>query len=185
MGQLQDASDAVVVARVLGGDIEAFGILVDRYQNMFAAYANFMTGDVDAAADVIQESLVRAYKSLKRCRNPNQFKGWLFRIVSNQCKTYLKRRKRRQMESLDRVSSGATAPGDPHADVETAELKRQVHAALDRLPATQQEVLILRHMNGLSVSEIGEMLSISVSAVKMRLMRGREALRAEFEGVDL
>jgi RNA polymerase sigma-70 factor (ECF subfamily) len=178
-------TDAEVVARVLAGDTDAFGILVDRYQDEFAAFAKYMLGSMDEAADVMQESLVRAYKSLRRCRDRANFKGWLFRIVSNQCRTQLNRRKARRTEPLEDVGAVLQAEHDPGMDAEHAELRRRVHEALQELPTDQREALVLRYVEGLGVQEMAEIIGASVSAVKMRLLRGREALRARFEGVAL
>jgi RNA polymerase sigma-70 factor (ECF subfamily) len=177
------ATDAEVVSRVLAGDVEAFGVLVDRYQDEFAGYAKYMTGSADEAADIIQESLVRAYRALRRCRDPDNFKGWLFRIVSNQCKTHLARRQRRGEEGGEGERREPAAADDPHGDLEMADLRRRLHDALQALPLDQREALVLKYVEGLSLEEMAERLSASVSALKMRLLRGRASLRAKLEGV--
>ncbi len=178
-------TDAAVIARVLDGDTEAFGVLVDRYQDTFAAYATQMTGSEQDAADIIQESLVRAYKSLRRCKDRSNFKGWLFRIVSNQCKTHLTKRRRRKTEPLTGAAAGMAAPEDAGARIEADEMRRKIEEALLRLPWDQREALILRYIEGLSLREMAAALSASQSALKMRLLRGRAALREELQGVLL
>ena len=169
-------SDAEVIARVLDGDTEAFGVLVDRYQDEFAAYAKHMTGSRDDAADIVQESLIRAYNSLGRCSERERFKGWLFRIVSNQCKSHLARARRRMRSPLDSLIDEPGA-ATPDADAEAAELRDRVQRALQELPADQREALVLKYLHGLSLPEMAELLSCSVPALKMRLLRGREGLR--------
>jgi len=171
------STDAEIIARVLDGDTEAFGILVDRYQAECAAFAKHMTGSWDDAADVVQESLVRAFKSLRRCRDRDRFKGWLFRIVSNQCKTHLMRRRTRLVEPLGAAAAVAT-DHTPEAAVEADELRRQVRGALLELPPDQREALLLKYVNGLSLPEMSEVLGTSVPALKMRLLRARGGLRA-------
>lgn len=177
-------TDAEIIQQVLDGDVEAFGVLVDRYQGEFAAYAKYMTGSEDEAADVVQESLVRAFRSLRRCRDRARFKNWLFRIVSNQCKTHLRRRRRRA-EVLSETEQEVVALDDTAAHVEAEELRRRVHMALQYLPEDQREALVLRYVDGLGVQEIAELVGAGVSAVKMRLLRAREALRIRFEGVAI
>lgn len=174
---LSDPSDRKVIERVLEGDTEAFGLLVDRYQDGLAAYAKYMTGSRDEAEDIVQESFVRAFKALRKCKDPDRFKGWLFRIVSNQCKTHLARRKRRKEEPLD---SAAREPDSTATDqrAEAEELRSKVHQALQRLSEDQREALILRYVHGMSVPEMTELLSTSVPALKMRLLRGRQNLRS-------
>ncbi len=175
-------TDAEVIARVLNGDTDAFGLLVDRYQNEFAGYAKYMTGSMEEAADVIQESLVRAFRALRRCHDRANFKGWLFRIVSNQCKTHLKRRRRRPTEPL---SEEHQSPQDIGSEAEAADVRRRVHQALQELPTDQREALVLKYVEGLSLPEMTQQLKASASALKMRLLRGRAALREKLEGVVL
>ncbi len=179
----ENPTDAEVIARVLAGDADLFGVLVDRYQDEFARYATYMTGSVDEAADVIQESLVRAYRSLRRCGDRANFKGWLFRIVSNQCKTALARRRRRGWEPLSEEAAEVPSAADPGADAEAADLRRRIHRALQELPGDQREALVLKYVEGVSLPEMATMLSASISALKMRLLRGRRELLARLEGV--
>ncbi len=175
-------TDAEVIARVLNGDTEAFGLLVDRYQHEFAGYAKYMTGSTEEAADIIQDSLVRAYRALRRCQDRANFKGWLFRIVSNQCKTHLSRRRRRPTEPL---TEDHPAPHDLGSEAEDADVRRRVHEALQELPTDQREALVLKYVEGLSLPEMTKLLHASASALKMRLLRGRSALREKLEGVAL
>jgi len=177
-----DVRDAEVIERVLDGDVDAFGLLVDRYQDEFAAFAKHMTGSLDEAADIMQESLIRAYKSLRRCHDRERFKGWLFRIVSNQCKTHLARDKRRARRPLESVQNEPAAEA-PDADAEAAERRERVGAALQRLPPDYREALVLKYVQDLSLPEMAELLSTTVPALKMRLLRGREALRETLKGV--
>ncbi len=176
-------TDAEVIARVLAGDTELFGVLVDRYQDEFARYAKYMTGSEDEAADVIQDSLVRAYRSLRRCGDRANFKGWLFRIVSNQCKTHLARRRRRALEPLSEEANNVPSPASPGADAEAADVRRQVHQALQQLPVDQREALVLKYVEEMSLPEMARLLSASVSALKMRLLRGRRELLVKLQGV--
>lgn len=171
-------SDATIVARTLAGDTEAFGLLVDRYEADLARYARWALGSEDEAADAVQDALVRAYRSLHRCTDPARFKGWLFRIVSNRCKTRLARHRRRRTERLeDLPAEPVLDQGDPGEDVEQQDRRERLRQALDELGPDHREALVLRYVNELSVPEIAEALDLSVSAVKMRLHRGRDALR--------
>ncbi|HEX9580495.1 MAG TPA: RNA polymerase sigma factor [Gemmatimonadales bacterium] len=176
-------TDAEIIERVLAGEVDLFGLLVDRYQDEFARYARYMTGSADDAADVIQESLVRAYRSLRRCGDRANFKGWLFRIVSNQSKTHLARRRRRRLEPLSDEAIEVPSGLDPRADAEAADVRRKVHEALQNLPVDQREALVLKYVEELSLPEMAKMLKASVSALKMRLLRGRKELLGKLQGV--
>src|SRR5437773_10765091 len=86
------APDVEVVARILGGDGEAFGILIRRYEPGLLRFATRMLGNPDAAADAVAESLVRAYRQLAQCRDPVRLRSWMYRITGNRCVTHLVRR---------------------------------------------------------------------------------------------
>lgn len=181
----QSPSDAEVITQVLDGDVEAFGLLLDRYQEELAAYARYMIGNADEAADVVQESLVRAFRALRRCKDRGRFKGWLFRILSNQCKTHLARRRRWRRESLASLADQLPAVETANGAADAAELRRRVHEALQELSVDQREALVLKYVHGMNLAEMARLLSTTEAALKMRLLRGREALRERLRGVAL
>ena len=178
--RMSEASDGAVVARVRSGNREAFGVLVERYQDRMLAYVRHMGFSGPEALDVVQDGFVRAYRHLGRCGNPDRFDGWLFRIVSNLCRTAGRRRLRRATESLDIHGAElvSDAPG-PDERADASRLRDVVSVALDTVPDEQREALVLMYTGGYSVDEIAEMTGASRSAVKMRLKRGRDALKVK------
>ena len=92
---MEAVSDAVIVERVLRGNAEAFGDLVERYRDRYARYALHMLGNREDAEEALQDAFVRAYRSLARCEDPERFGAWLFRILVNRCRTLGARRGRR------------------------------------------------------------------------------------------
>lgn len=182
----ESPTDAQVVSRVLNGDVEAFAILVRRYQQEFTAYARYMTGNADDASDIVQDGMVRAFERLDSCHDPRRFKGWLFQIISNRAKMHLRQRRQRKTEPMSAMSSlAAVSDSDPAADAEREERRRRVHAALQVLTVDQREALVLRYLHDMSLEEVAGVLDVSIPAVKMRLGRGRAALKVELEGVAL
>lgn len=180
--------DGAVVARVLAGDRQAFGTLVERHQDRILAYVRYMGFSEAEAHDITQDAFVRAYRHLRRCGDPHRFAGWLFRITSNLCRTAGGRIARRAMESLEDYRSTLVAEGaGPEEAAEASWRKEKIRAALEALPPEQREALVLMYLQGCSVQEIEELTGASESAVKMRLKRGREAMRVRleplFEGV--
>jgi RNA polymerase sigma-70 factor (ECF subfamily) len=177
---MTDLSDAALVARVRSGNHQAFGVLVERYQNRMLAYVRHMGFSEPEALDVVQDGFVRAYRHLGRCGDPERFDGWLFRIVSNVCRTAGSRRAKRAAEPLEahqsRLISEAPSPDE---QAEACRLREVVKAALDTVPPDQREALVLMYTEGYSVDEIADMTGASRSAVKMRLKRGRDALKVE------
>ena len=177
---MDDRSDAEIVAEVRAGNRAAFGQLVDRYQDRMMAYAVHMGCDSDEAADVVQDGMVRAYRHLARCGDPARFAGWLFRIVANVCRTRLRRRGRYRTVEIHGLESGLPANGrSPEALAEVSSMRLDVSAALSRVPPDQREALVLKYLQGLSLSQMMDLTGASASALKMRLMRGREALKVE------
>lgn len=179
---MRETSDGTLVARVLAGEREAFGILVTRHQDRMLAYVRYMGFGEAQAHDLVQDAFVRAYRHLRRCGDPERFSGWLFKILSNLCRTAGSKNARRTIQPLDAVRSTLTSDAPaPDEVAEASWVKEAVRDALDQVPAEQREALVLMYLQGYSVSEIQELTGASASAVKMRLKRGREALRAELE----
>jgi RNA polymerase sigma-70 factor, ECF subfamily len=181
---MSETSDAAVVARVLAGNRQEFGTLVSRYQDRILAYVRYMGFSDADAHDLAQDAFVRAFRHLRRCGDPDRFAGWLFRITANLCRTAGARRTRRHAEPLDayRTTLVADAPG-PHEQAEASWTQERVRAALERLPDDQREALVMMYLMDYSVSEIEELTGASASAVKMRLKRGRDALRDQWEAM--
>jgi len=175
-------TDALLVARVLDGDRECYAILVERYQDSLFRYAVAMVKDGDLAADLVQDSLVKAYTSLSACQDPARFGAWVFRILVNRCKDHLKSRRSRNVPLSEDTATTAAAD-DPALSADRAGIRRMMERALATLPDAQREAFLLKHVEGYSYEEMAEMLDVSVSALKMRVMRARDALQALLKGV--
>jgi RNA polymerase sigma-70 factor (ECF subfamily) len=169
-----DPPDADVVARVLGGDAEAFGLLMRRYETGLLRFATRMLGSRDAAADAVAESLVRAYRHLASCRDPSRLRTWLYRIVANRCKSHLARRSVADLP-LDEAPPVAD-PADNEAALEQAEQLALVQRALAQLSAEKREAFVLKHVEGLSYEEMAAVTGERIPTLKMRVHRAREAL---------
>jgi RNA polymerase sigma-70 factor (ECF subfamily) len=169
--------DGDVVQRVLGGETELFRVLVERYRHEFGRYAISLVGDEDSAQDAMQEAFIRAFDSLGSCRDPQRFKAWFFRILTNQCHNV--RSRRRREVSLDGFDAPARDRTD--ADVEQDELRRAIDAALGDLTPEQREAFVMKHVDGRSYEEIAELLHTGVDALKMRVYRARDSLRRRLE----
>jgi RNA polymerase sigma-70 factor (ECF subfamily) len=162
---------------VLDGEVALFGVLVERYRAEFGRYAAALVGDPDRAADAMQESFIRAFRSLASCRDLKRVKAWFFRILTNQC--HDQRMRRRRETPLD----GHDAPARDRADdaLLNRELRDAIEAALDRLTPEQREAFVLRHIDGKSYEEMAAMLGTGVDALKMRVYRARDTLRQLLE----
>src|SRR5437867_8415086 len=167
-------SGAEVVARVLGGDREAFGLVIRRYEPGLQRYAARMLGSRDAAADAVAEGLVRAYRHLASCRDPARLRTWLYRIVANRCKSHLSRRAVGDVP-LEEAPPVADST-DNEASLERAEQLALVAQALARLSPDKREAFVLKHVEGLSYQEMAAVTGERIPTLKMRVHRAREAL---------
>jgi len=181
MGQADERPDASIVAAVLTGNTDAYAVLVNRYRDNYTRFAARMLGSVEDADDALQLAFVRAYRNLGQCRDPDRFGSWLYQIVVNECRTLGARRSRRERRIVrgdGKMEIGST----PHPSGEAA-LRDEIQYALNRLETAQREAFLLRHVEGLGYDEISEITGVGTSALKMRVKRATERLRALLEGV--
>jgi RNA polymerase sigma-70 factor (ECF subfamily) len=169
-------TDEAIVRRVLGGDVDAYALLVERYRARLLGLAYHLSGDWDTAADLAQESLVVAFECLDRIRDPNAFGQWVTAILRNKHRN-LGRRKDAQVLSLDQlVEAGfepaAPAPVPPMSDDERGAIARCVEA----LPEKYRKPLLLRYVDDLSYKDIADFLGVPVTTVTMRLTYARRML---------
>lgn len=171
--ETQRSDDASLVARVVGGERNAYCDLVRRHQDVIYRHMRGMGLDHDAALDLTQDAFVRAYERLDECRDTVNYRAWLFRIARNLCLDYLKnvRRLSLPMSTIDDAASIGGGSRD------TSELDFTMRTALDRLPAALREAFLLKHDVGYTYDEVAEMTQATPSAVKMRVHRARETLR--------
>jgi RNA polymerase sigma-70 factor (ECF subfamily) len=172
-----EPSDAELVCRVRTGDIGAYGVLVSRYRDRLGRYAVHMIGDHEDAEEALQDSFVRAYRSLARCSDPARFGAWLYGILVNRCRTTGARaaRRRRMFVHDAAALNGAGASLANHAD--RVEWSDTVDRALARLAPEYREAFLLKHVEDLEYEQIAELTGAGISALKMRVKRAREQLQ--------
>lgn len=169
--------DQAIIDRVLAGDQDAFSTLIVRYSDPLYRHAVGMTGSPDDAADILQNSFIKAYQHLGEVRG--RFDAWVFRIVANGCKDWLKniRRTHLSYEEDDQPSGYET----PEEELDRGELRSDLDSALGLLPPSLREAFVMKHVEGRSYEEMAELLETSVGALKMRVHRAREALQKLLE----
>src|SRR2546423_69271 len=167
MGVRGSPPDAEVVALVLAGNTEAFGIVIRRYEAGLLRFATRMRGSRDAAADAVAESFVRAYRHLASCREPTRLRTWLYRIVTNRCKSHLVRRSVADVPLDD--APPVADPADTEADLERADQLLLVERALAELSPDKREAFVLKHVEGLSYEEMATVTGERIPTLKMRV----------------
>jgi RNA polymerase sigma-70 factor (ECF subfamily) len=177
----QTPDDGAIIEEVAAGNREAYALIVRRYQDTLFHFAFSMVGSADAASDLVQESFVKAYVTLAQCREPARFGAWIHRILRNRCLDHLKRNRRQ--DSLDEVTVQLVREPDAEDALERRDLRAALSDALGALPAAQREAFLMKHLEDRSYEEMAEMLGASVSALKMRVKRAREAMLSHLENV--
>jgi RNA polymerase sigma-70 factor (ECF subfamily) len=172
-----DDADQEVIAQVLSGSKDAFAVLIQRYSDPLYRHALGMTGSPDVAEDILQTSFIKAYHHLHEVRG--RFDAWVFRIVANACKDWLKniRRTHVSYEDDDQPSGIMT----PEEDMDRSELRSDLERALAVLPPSLREAFVMKHVEGRSYEEMATLLDTTVGALKMRVHRAREALQGLLE----
>jgi RNA polymerase sigma-70 factor (ECF subfamily) len=175
------AFDEEIIRRVLAGEKRAYAELVDRHKDKAMTLALRMLRNREEAEEAIQDAFVRAFRALPRFEWKSSFTTWFYRIVYNTCVSSLGRRAEAVLVSLDddEVES-VDAPSDdptPEAQLTSHEIQSAVQDAIENLPESYAGILTLFFVNDMSYEQIVEVTGLSLSAVKVRLFRGRVMLR--------
>jgi len=172
-----------IIARAIEGETQAFNLLVVKYQNMAYSVAYRMLHDEDAAADVVQDSFIKAFRALGNFQG-GSFRSWLMRIVANTCYDVLRSQQRRATDSLDDLLvEHDHLPGlvdraeSPESYAERMELNNFLETAIQALPPQQRLVLVLCDIHGYAYEEIAEIADLPMGTVKSRISRARLRLR--------
>ena len=172
--------DRRLTARAAQGDVEAFTKLVRAHSSLVYRVALRMLGK-EEAQDASQEVWIRVWRNIKSFRAESSFSTWLYRITLNTCLSLRQREARRS----EREYSGTEMPylpeptggeADPEAQALSVERRDEIEAALGHVRAEHRAALVLRHMEGLSYAEIGEVLEVPDGTAKGWVSRGRAAM---------
>jgi RNA polymerase sigma factor (sigma-70 family) len=165
-----------LVVRAQAGDLDAYGEIVGRFQDMAYGYAYSVLGDFHLAEDVAQEAFIEAYRCLANLREPAAFPGWFRRIVFKHCERMI-RRKEVAAVPLE-AAAGIASPGRyPAQAAEEREMKGKVLAAIRSLPEHERTVTTLFYINGYSQNDIAAFLEVAPGTVKSRLHNSRKRLK--------
>lgn len=183
-----DVDEATLLERLRAGEEAAFEMLVRANTGRLLAVARRLLPTEEDARDVVQEAFLSAFRSLPGFAGGSKLSTWLHRIVVNAALMRLRTRRRRPEESLDTLLpaflvdghhaesfSGWSEPAD--RALERTEIRELVRGQIERLPETYRTVLVLRDIEGMETEDVAAALGLTPNAVKMRLHRGRQALR--------
>lgn len=177
-------SDEELVMRTIAGDIDAFNLLVQRYQHAAYGLAFHLVKNFADAQDLTQDAFIAAYQNLPTIKEPAKFASWLRGITANLCKMWL--RKRREVVSLDEVQDngkigliGQQSVLTPPEEIERQELRESVMRAVNSLSEKNRLVVTLYYIDGMSYREIANFLDVPVTTVEGRLHRAKKKLQKE------
>ena len=172
---MTDASDAQLIDRVLAGDRRAFASLVERYRDRLGRYALRMLGNQADAEEALQDTFVRAFRSLGNCSPPDRFGAWVFAILVNRCRTAAARRARVSDVLVTNDDALAWASVD-HSEERDA-LREAIDWAVAQLPSDQREAFLLKHVEDLEYETMEQLTGVRAATLRMRVFRAREELR--------
>jgi len=179
-------SEHSLVKRAQGGDRAAFEDLVRRTSRLVFARLYLETGDAHQAEDLLQETLLIAYRTLGQLTDPDKFRSWLLRIAQNaaiDAARYDSRKKRTpELALLKLRQDSLTRPG-PHEQVEQADLRQQVLAILRELPEEYRMPITLRYLVGADYEAIQLQMGLTNGSLRGLLHRGMQQMRAELKKV--
>ncbi|MCB0278099.1 MAG: sigma-70 family RNA polymerase sigma factor [Calditrichaeota bacterium] len=175
-------TDEELIARFQDNDIQSFNELVKRYKDpLYNFIFRFVNGH-QIAEDVLQETFLRLYKNRDYYKEIAKFSTWIYTIAGNLAKTELRRRRRRQIFSIHNYMEDGKDfeivddERNPEEDVEGRNLVAEIQKAIDKLPETFKQAVVLRDIQGLDYEEISSILQTPLGTVKSRINRGRARL---------
>ncbi|HUK83369.1 MAG TPA: sigma-70 family RNA polymerase sigma factor [Verrucomicrobiae bacterium] len=178
----ESVSDAQLVEWSLTGDRDAFGRIVERYQSLVCSITYGATGSLSLSEDIAQDTFVTAWRKLEGLSDATKLRAWLCGIARNLTNNFLRRGRHEPMRSaqpLDEIGELPAAEPLPSAEAVSREEEAILWRALERIPETYREPLILFYRQHRSVERVAEDLELSQDAVKQRLSRGRKLLADE------
>ena len=175
-------SEKALIRAAQRGDLEAFNLLILRYQNLLFGIALRLLNDEDAASDAVQEALISAFRRFNTFRG-DSLKSWLARVVVNACYDELRKKRRQHSVPLEQLNAEGDeietsywlidSQADPELQFESGEVQNAIQKSLDKLPSVYRLMLVLVDIEGLSYEEAAMAAGIPVGTVKSRLARAR------------
>lgn len=174
-----------IVKRCKNGDRDAFNELIAMYQSQVVNMSYSMLSSREDALDAAQEVFVRVYRGIGSFKEKSSFSTWLYRIITNVCSDFLRKRRRTpntvsinaSYDDEDKATDIPDTSPTPEEHAQLDERRRALYAALDELKEEYRVVITLFDIEGLSYEEIARITRVPVGTIKSRLNRARSALK--------
>lgn len=188
--QREADADWTVVQQVQAGDVAAFDRLILKYRERLYSVIYNMTANREDASDLAQEAFIKAFQSINRFQGQSTFFTWLYRIAVNSTVTHLRKNRLRTFFSLEKITeegktseiiSALTDQSGAERGAFVKELQEKLNEALQKLSINHRTVVTLFEIDGLSHTEIAEVMNCSVGTVRSRLHYAKQLLQAELQ----
>lgn len=163
---------AALLEQAKKGEPAAFGALYALYAKQAYAYACAILKNTHAAEDAVQETCIKVYENVRNIRNPDAFRAYFFKTLSNTAKTMLRRGAFHEVGG--ELTENIPAPENP---AQTAELRTDLAAALEKLTEEERQIVLLSAIAGLRSKEIADAVGLTAGAVRSKLSRSLQKLR--------
>jgi RNA polymerase sigma factor (sigma-70 family) len=175
-----ELTDEVTIKQCLDGNIDVFGLIVEKYQKQVYSICYHIVGNFADAQDLTQDIFIKAYSNLASLREPLRFSSWLRSISINICKRWLQNRKDYlPLETIAQTDEELLDDPSPQEKMETDERYSFVMKAMDSISEKNRLVTVMYYIDDLSYQEIGDFLNLSGATVRSRLHRARKELKGE------
>lgn len=175
--------DDYYIKKILEGDSNSFGVIVERYQNMVFALALKMLKHREESEEVSQDTFIKVYKSLSKFNGESKFSTWIYRIAYNTCLDRIKKNSKynNDVEINDVTSNEIFQAENIFDSLENKERSIIIKECMDKLPEDERVIMHLFYFEELSLKEIVDIVSLNEGNVKVKLFRGRKKLFSIFK----
>jgi len=166
------------IQKVLGGDVNAFSVVVDQYKKLVAHIVFRMIYNPNDREDMCQDVFIKVYQNLSSFRFESKVSTWISKIAYNNCINYLNKRKTNSMNDVTRdLESIPSTTSSPGHFTEDEDRMTRIHAEIRNLPLPYRAILTLYHLEEMSYHEISEVMNLPEGTVKSYLYRARQQLK--------
>lgn len=177
-------NETEVVKKIQAGDMNAFEEIFEIYKNQAIRYAYLITNNKFTSEDIVQETFVKCYLKIKDLKNVEQFKSWLFKIITRTAWDYMKKDKAvLPVEDIFEKAKNENIDKSLHSYIRNEESK-MLRAEIDNLELKQKTVIVLYYFNGFTIKEIAKIMGCFEGTVKSRLHSARKNLKVALMNVN-
>ncbi len=176
MTQTLPETDEIIVARVTAGDSMAYALLMQRYEQKLLRYVLFLIHDEPAAADIVQDTFIKAYQNLRSYKPAYKFSSWLYRIAHNETMNAIKRNRHQTSADIDTLPELGYDPQIAE-QLDRGMLQANVRNCVSQLEPKYREIIQLIYFEEMKYDEASEVLHVPTSTVGVWLKRAKEKLR--------